>query len=43
MQQLYWIERMADKRNLPFEELTKLREKLATPIMNSLEAWMEKT
>ena len=43
IQQLYRIERMADERNLPFEERAKLREELAAPIMKSLEAWMEKT
>lgn len=43
IRQLYRIERMADERNLPFEERAKLREELAAPIMKSLEAWMEKT
>jgi len=43
IQQLYRIERMADERNLSFEERAKLREELAAPIMKSLEAWMEKT
>ena len=43
IQLLYRIERMADERNLTFEERAKLRDELAAPIMNSLEAWMEKT
>ena len=43
IQHLYRVERMADERNLPFEERAKLREELAAPVMNSLEAWMEKT
>jgi len=43
IQQLYRIERMADERNLSFEERAKLREELAAPVMNLLEAWMEKT
>ena len=43
IQHLYRVERMADERNLSFEERAKLREELAAPVMNSLEAWMEKT
>ena len=43
IQQLYRIEQMADEQNLSFEERAKLREKLAAPILLSLEKWMEKT
>ncbi len=43
MQQLYRIEQMADEQNLSFEERTRLREKLAEPILISLEKWMEAT
>ena len=43
IQNLYRIERMADERNLSFEERAELRRELAAPIMLSLEKWMEKT
>ena len=43
IQKLYRIERMADERNLSFEERAKLRAKLAAPVMNSLESWMKDT
>ena len=43
IQKLYQIERMADERNLSYEERAKLREELATPIMDSLEVWVSKT
>ncbi len=41
VQYLYRIERMADERELSFDERVKLRKELAEPIMLSLEKWME--
>lgn len=43
IQKLYNIERMADKQELSDEERAALRRKLATPILNSFEKWMEQT
>ncbi|WP_321335005.1 IS66 family transposase [uncultured Bacteroides sp.] len=43
IQELYRIERMADKEELSYQERTDLRQKLATPIFESLEKWMEQT
>ena len=43
IQQLYRIEQMADEQNLSFEDRARLREKLAEPILISLEKWMEAT
>jgi len=43
VQKLYRIESMADEQGLSFPQRKELREKLAAPIMDSLEMWMEKT
>ena len=43
IQRLYQIERMADEKDLTDDERMALREKLAVPILNSLEMWIEKT
>lgn len=43
VQKLYRIESMADEQGLSFAERRELRGKLAAPIMDSLEMWMEKT
>ena len=43
IQQLYRIEQMADEQNLSFEDRSRLRKKLAEPILISLEKWMEAT
>lgn len=43
VQNLYRIERMADEREMSFEERAKLRRELAEPIMLSLEEWMCRT
>lgn len=43
IQELYRIERIADKEELSYQERTDLRQKLATPIFESLEKWMEQT
>jgi transposase len=43
IQQLYRIERMADDQGLSFDERSKLRNKLAAPILLSFEKWMEQT
>lgn len=43
IQQLYIIERKADEKELSPEETAALRQKLATPILDALEKWMEKT
>ena len=38
---LYTIERMADDKNLSFEDRSKLRIKLAYPILKAFERWLE--
>lgn len=43
IQELYRIERMADKEELSYQARADLRQKLATPILESLEKWMEQT
>lgn len=43
IQRLYQIERMADEKSMKDDERKVLREKLAVPILDSLEKWMEKT
>jgi hypothetical protein len=43
IQSLYRIERMADEKEMSCEERKSLREKLATPILASLEQWMKET
>jgi len=43
IQRLYRIERMADEKEMTDDDRKALREKLAVPILNSLEQWMEKT
>jgi transposase len=43
IQELYRIERMADKEELSYQERAGLRQKLAAPIFESLEKWMEQT
>ena len=43
IQQLYIIERKADEKELSPEETAALRQKLATPILDALEKWMEQT
>lgn len=43
IQELYRIERMADKEELSYQARADLRQKLATPIFESLEKWMEQT
>lgn len=43
IQQLYRIEQMAEEQNLSFEQRAELRQRLAAPILLSLETWMEKT
>lgn len=41
IQQLYRIERMANEKQLSYRQRKSLREKLAIPVMDSLENWME--
>ena len=43
IQNLYRIERMGEEKELSFGERKALREKLATPILASLEQWMKDT
>lgn len=43
IQKLYNIERMANEQDMSDEERAALREKLATPILDSFEKWMEQT
>lgn len=43
IQELYRIERMADKEELSCLQRAELRQRLATPILESLEKWMEQT
>jgi transposase/IS1 family transposase len=43
IQELYRIERMADKEELSCQKRVSLRRKLAVPILDSLEKWMEQT
>lgn len=43
IQLLYQIERKADEENISHQQRAELREKHARPIIESLEAWMEKT
>lgn len=43
IQELYRIEHMADKEELSYQTRADLRQKLATPIFESLEKWMEQT
>lgn len=43
IQCLYKIEKKAKVEELSFVKIAELRERLATPILNSLEKWMEKT
>ncbi|MGL4853408.1 MAG: IS66 family transposase [Phocaeicola sp.] len=43
IQELYRIERMADKEELSYEARAELRHKLAEPILESFEKWMEST
>ena len=43
IQNLYRIEQMADEKDMSHQERKALREKLATPILASLEQWMKDT
>ncbi|MGL5981547.1 MAG: IS66 family transposase [Phocaeicola sp.] len=43
IQELYRIERMAEKEELSYEARAQLRHKLAEPILESFEKWMEST
>ncbi len=43
IQELYRIEHMADQKELSYQTRADLRQKLATPIFESLEKWMEQT
>jgi transposase len=43
IRRLYQIERMADEKDMKDDERKALREKLAVPILNSLEKWIENT
>lgn len=43
IQNLYHIERMADEQELSFDKRRELRGKLARPIMDAFEIWMEST
>ena len=42
-QQLYKIEKIADDRNLDYEERRKLRQKLSAPELDALEKWCKDT
>jgi len=43
IQHLYRIERMADEQEMTAEERKALRLKLAVPVMDAFEKWMEET
>lgn len=43
IQNLYKVERMADNDKLTLEQRAELRRRLAAPIMDAMELWMEKT
>jgi hypothetical protein len=43
IQALYRIEHMADKEELSYQKRAELRGKLATPILDSMEKWLEQT
>ena len=43
IQLLYRLERKADQENISYQERAVMREQYARPIIESLEAWMEKT
>ena len=43
IQDLYRIERMADQQQLSPEQRKDLRQKLALPVLDAFEKWMEKT
>ncbi len=43
IQDLYKIERMADEQQLSPEQRKDLRQKLAVPVLDAFEKWMEKT
>ena len=43
IQDLYRIERMADKEELSYQARADLRQKLAAPILESMEKWFEQT
>jgi hypothetical protein len=42
IQHLYGIERKADEQELSSEDRAALRQRLAVPILDTLEKWMEK-
>jgi transposase len=42
IQQLYQVERQAQEENLSDEQRKELRQKLALPVFNAFEKWMEK-
>jgi len=43
IQDMYYVEHMADEQELPYEERAELRRRLSKPILDSFEFWLKNT
>ncbi len=41
IQDMYNVEYMADKQELPYEKRAELRQRLSEPILDSFELWLK--